>query len=1048
MNITEQNLREWFLPADIARGKEYFRKGKVQHISVIESENTTELDGIVSGTEDYYVEISIGEHDIDTYCDCPRFEQEHSCKHVVAVLCEYLRGEYDIDPLPVNSDYMVHRLISAYSQDDSGDFPSEPQQPAQLIPVLERYDIQEDSLLISLRIGRERKYVVKSIQDFLHRMYTGETYSYGKKLTLRHSYDAFTEESQKLIRLLAGAYQTYLRYHGGYYYYERDFYNTVTLSGNLFDSFFSLYLEQWVMCSNQSACFFTEESPLLNVSVSDQNRYKEIRFPHRKDWGMLETDDYLYIATDQKICRCSSDYRKKLGPILDTAQTVLRISDRDLSAFCSVVLPEIREYIVLDDPQGIVNAFSPEPATACYYFDLEAQRILCRLKLRYGDREYQYPLKNEIQKPNVRVEQLALKRLAQHFFIVEEKSTFFLNESIDSTEFLMDILPQYRQFGEVYVSESLQNMEIKPRGVSVGLSVSDGMLTMELDTGGFPVEELEALYDSLLRRKKYHRLSDGRFLRLNGSQYESLAEVAHMTQLDSDTLTAGTVVMPAYRALYLNKVLGEKENLNLQSDQHYRDLIRQFHNFDGEEVPVPDCFREVMRGYQETGFRWMKMLEKCGFGGILADEMGLGKTLQAISYLSTVPYSETGKPSLVVCPASLVLNWADEFQRFAPQVRVCLFIGNAKERKAMIEKSPDADVWVTSYDLLKRDISLYETISFYCCILDEAQFIKNQTTLASKAVKRILCQQRFVLTGTPIENRLSELWNLFDFLMPGYLFSHHRFVEKLEKPIIKSKDEEAQQQLRKLIQPFMLRRLKQDVLQELPPKMEHVHRIQMSESERKVYYATVNALKESLSGTREKLQILAGLTRLRQICCDPGLCYENYSGETSKLEACMELIRSMTEGGHQVLLFSQFTSMLDRIRAILDKEGITSFTLEGSTPKARRAELVKAYNAGGAQVFLISLKAGGTGLNLTAADVVIHYDPWWNLAAQNQATDRAHRIGQVASVHVYKLIAGDTIEEKILALQDKKAMLMDSVSTEGGSGILSMTPEEMLALLD
>ena len=356
------------------------------------------------------------------------------------------------------------------------------------------------------------------------------------------------------------------------------------------------------------------------------------------------------------------------------------------------------------------------------------------------------------------------------------------------------------------------------------------------------------------------------------------------------------------------------------------------------------------------------------------------------------------------------------------------------------------DVWVTSYELLRQDIKLYQELQFDTCILDEGQHVKNQSTLASKAVKAVSCRQRFVLTGTPIENRLSELWNLFDFLMPGYLFSHRAFVERLEKPIVKSKNEEAMAQLRKLVQPFLLRREKKDVLKELPPKIEHIRRIALGETERMTYLSAVNAAKSTLTDTG-KLKILAALTQLRQVCCDPNLCFENYGGETSKLEACLELCSGMAANGHQILLFSQFTSMLDILRERLEGMGLTSFTIQGSTPKEQRARLVKDFNAGGAQVFLISLKAGGTGLNLTAADVVIHYDPWWNLAAQNQATDRAHRIGQRQCVQVYKLIAKDTIEERILDLQDKKAELLDVLSGEGGS-ILEMSRDELLALLD
>ena len=614
-------------------------------------------------------------------------------------------------------------------------------------------------------------------------------------------------------------------------------------------------------------------------------------------------------------------------------------------------------------------------------------------------------------------------------------------------EFLAEKVSHFQRIGEVYLSDRLQGMEFRPEASTVGLSVADGMLTMDLNAGGFPVEELEELYQSLLQRRKYHRLRDGRFMQLGGTAVEKLAEVAHMTQLSERELKRGSVTMPAFRAMYLDHALNGSEGLRVVRDRQFRDMIRRFKTYDDSDDQVPGGIQGTLRPYQETGFRWLKTLESCGFGGILADEMGLGKTLQLITWLLASRSGANGRPSLIVCPASLVLNWQDECRKFAPELKLRVILGTAGERQRQIAAEGEEDLWITSYDLLKRDIEYYADRRFYCCALDEAQFIKNQNTKASRAVKQVNCIQRFVLTGTPIENRLSEMWNLFDFLMPGYLFSHDRFVERLEKPILHSDDPEARERLAKMVQPFLLRRLKKDVLKELPPKLEYTRRIALTEGERRVYHACAIQAMDELSGSGEKMEILAALTRLRQICCDPTLCFENYDGDTSKLEACIELVQSMTENGHQILLFSQFTSMLDRIRERLDKEKITSFTLQGSTSKERRAELVRDFNAGGAQVFLISLKAGGTGLNLTAADVVIHYDPWWNKAAEDQATDRAHRIGQDKCVEVYKLIAQNTIEEKIQELQQKKAALLDAVTEGNGESLMSMSREDLLSLI-
>ena len=357
---------------------------------------------------------------------------------------------------------------------------------------------------------------------------------------------------------------------------------------------------------------------------------------------------------------------------------------------------------------------------------------------------------------------------------------------------------------------------------------------------------------------------------------------------------------------------------------------------------------------------------------------------------------------------------------------------------------------VTSYDLLRRDEALYEGQEFYACILDEAQAIKNHTTQKYKAVCKVRSRVRFALTGTPVENRLGELWSIFSFLMPGYLPSYKSFCSRFEKPIVQEEDQTAVRRLNQLTGPFILRRMKSDVLKELPPKTENVYRIELEEEQRKLYLAAVVDAREKLQAAKpeDKMAVFAVLMRLREICCDPRLIADNWEGGSAKLDACAELVSSAVEGGHRILLFSQFTSMLELLAKRLDAEGISHFTLQGSTPKPVRAELVRRFNGGEVSVFLISLRAGGTGLNLTAADIVIHYDPWWNVAAQNQATDRAYRIGQQNPVQVYKLIAQDTIEEKIVELQQAKQSLADTVTGTADGAILSMRPDELLQLLE
>ena len=485
---------------------------------------------------------------------------------------------------------------------------------------------------------------------------------------------------------------------------------------------------------------------------------------------------------------------------------------------------------------------------------------------------------------------------------------------------------------------------------------------------------------------------------------------------------------------------------------------------------VPASLVQVLRGYQKTGYRWLKTLDVNGFGGILADDMGLGKTIQIIALLQAEAQEHPESQSLIICPASLVYNWENELKRFAPGLTVQTVTGTAPEREEILRIAVQTgmettqaalktavirhpQILITSYDLLKRDITCYEPFQFRFQVIDEAQYIKNPLTQSAKSVKLIKAQTRCALTGTPIENRLAELWSIFDYLMPGFLFTYSHFRRQFEAPIVKDGDTYALESLRRLTGPFVLRRLKKDVLKDLPDKLETVVYSMAEDEQKQLYTAHALALKEELeqmSGDTygsERIQVLAELTRLRQICCDPSLCFDRYKGGSAKLDTCMELITGGIAGGHKILLFSQFTSMLELIGARLKKEGITFHELTGATPKEKRTRMAGAFQTDDTPVFLISLKAGGTGLNLTAADVVIHYDPWWNVAAQNQATDRAHRIGQEKQVSVFKLIMKDTVEENILKLQEQKQDLADQIISGEQVSIGSLTREELLKIL-
>ena len=614
------------------------------------------------------------------------------------------------------------------------------------------------------------------------------------------------------------------------------------------------------------------------------------------------------------------------------------------------------------------------------------------------------------------------------------------------------------ELGEIFLSESFKKFRVLPPAeVSVRVKAEDRWLDLEVETDGISREELSAILAEYDAGKKFYRMKNGDFLALGDDGLLTVSRLARSLGVEKELAGPAPIRIPMYRAMFLDGMLKEDRSVSFYRDQLFKAVVRGMKDVEDSEFEIPEPFAAVLRGYQKTGYRWLKSLDAYGFGGILADEMGLGKTIQIIALLLDEKRQGGGR-TLIVCPASLVYNWENEIARFAPELSVTAAAGSQGEREQLFErlsaeKDGGTDVVITSYDLLKRDLAFYRSMDFRYQIIDEAQYIKNAATQASRAVKSISAKTRFALTGTPMENHLGELWSIFDFLMPGFLFTYQKFKKTFETPIVRDGSREALERLHRMIGPFLLRRLKKDVLKELPSKMETVLYSQMEGEQKRIYTASAAALKErllagELETGEDRMQILAELLRLRQICCDPSLCFPRYKGGSAKLETCMELLENGTRAGHKILLFSQFTSMLDVIAGRLSKEKIRFYMLTGATPKGRRMQMVSDFQKDDVMVFLISLKAGGTGLNLTAADVVIHYDPWWNAAAQDQATDRAHRMGQENQVTVFRLVTSHTVEENILKLQERKRDLADSVVTEGTGSFAGLTREDLLAMLD
>ncbi len=1067
-HMSFEDFLNYFSHNVLTKGLAYAQDGSVLRFDdgkrhqVSKNRGNTWIDCLVQGSRLYRVLFPVLDGILDEKCleygkcNCPHFAKTgYECKHLVAAVLCYMKdtatdsdqgNKYkgknqealtSWDKPSERSSQAAENLLSHFQNQ------KQTQGDVSLVPYI--YNMRAGFPYFGFRIGRERMYVVKRMDHFFDHLRKGEEEIYGKSLTVCHTMNQFTELSQKLILLIEN-------YKNQAKHYSTAFPNQgkcVQLDGNSFSLFFDLYLGQTIryeVDKKNTTLTLEEGNPTLHLVMEKDEDGAEILLEAPEEVQFFGNDMRLYAVSQEKILRCDPNFSKTIFPILDLFDNSVYLVDKDIPTFCALVLPVLSDIVTIQDEEGICESFSPDDCTPCFYFDISPEEgIMALVTFQYGDQEL--PEEGEVEgiRRNMPAQAEAKELFSQDFIYHTQERRYYYEG--DKDEFLTETLYTFYEKGIVFLSSRLQGKFVTPdKKPVVGISVAQGVLTLDMDLGEFPLEELEALYTTMLKKQKYHKLKDGRFLKMEDSGFEKVAEISHMLQLSPKDMKKNKVVLPAYRGLYLDAVLEKQEGVQINRNQNFRHMMRDFKALEDSDYLPSEDLQTQLRPYQVLGFQWLKTLESYGFGGILADEMGLGKTVQVITFLLSL---EQDKPSLIVCPASLLLNWAEELEKFAPSLSVLLLLGSAKERKAQLEQKENLkkQVWVTSYDLLKRDREQYSQKEFYACILDEAQNVKNKGTLVSQTVKSIVCERRFVLTGTPIENRLSELWNLFDFLMPGYLYSHNAFLNKLEKPIVQSEDPQAKRQLHLLVQPFFMRRLKKDVLKELPNKMEQVRKIHLSEEERKLYASTVLTVKEKAAVTESKLQILALLTQLRQLCCDPNLVFENYTGDSSKLTACLELCASMKENGHKILLFSQFTTMLDRIRERLNEEHISNLTIEGSTSKKNRAKYVKEFQEGKADVFLISLKAGGTGLNLTQADVVIHYDPWWNQAAQNQATDRAHRIGQTQHVQVYKLITQGTIEEKILTLQEKKASLMESVLSSDSED-LNLSTEDILALLE
>lgn len=1054
-----------------ARGLQYYKENRVINASYSNNAKLYRLE--VQGNYKYSVTVEEqGDGTFDYNCNCPsRLKDQGACKHVVAALLFILKYQERtmLSETKSPEERKIIQILDYFASQEEAFTVGETFSLEPIISIGQMMKGEDTRANVSFRGGSNRKYKIQTIKKFLSNIYNNESFSIGKEFNYVNGESTFDASSQVILNYLLDIYE--IQEVINLSHFSKIFTKSeVIMTKNMLMKF----LERLNGKSFTLELYDREFSDVRYIRADPQISYQltmdeeTVFFDYKGKENIIpitDTGDLLYY--DGFIYRSDVKFIRNFKPFYNTLskdKEPLVFKGESKNKFLEHVLPKISESFVLEVPEELKNRYISEDLNAKIYFDRHKDGIKAELRYSYGDYEFNsfgnassgsYIIVRQRESEDAIVDEI--HKLGFNPY----KNYYLLKDEDLIYEFLSGRVMDLDGIANLYYSEDFRKLGITSTGsfnANVRVNNDINLLEVDFSFDDVPKEEIRNLLHAYQVKKKYYRLKSGSFIDLEDNSIESLSKILGYLNVNSKNIEENKLLLEKQHAVYLDKVFSDKR-LKLYKDKDFAALTERILNPSITGFAIPDEVNAELRPYQVTGYKWLRTLAESELGGILADDMGLGKTLQSIVFMASglVESKEKGEPSphyLIICPTSLTYNWLDEIENFTPFINAIVVSGTPAERKDIIEQYEKYDVLITSYPLIRRDIKSHETINFNAVFIDEAQFIKNDSSLNAKSVKQVNAKHKFALTGTPIENSLSELWSIFDFIMPGYLYNHNKFVEVYEKPILKN-DKEALAELHQHISPFILRRMKKDVLTELPDKYETKMLTELSEEQKKIYLSYLANIKNDIQSElseggldRSRIKILAALTRLRQICCHPSTFLDNYQGGSGKLDLLMEIIPDAIANEHRILVFSQFTSMLKIIEDELKDMNIPYFYLEGSTPTLERNDIVKRFNNGEGKVFLISLKAGGTGLNLIGADTVIHYDPWWNPAVEDQATDRVYRIGQQNKVNVIKLITKGTIEEKIYKLQRKKRELSDSIISSKEVFINTLSKEELEELFN
>ena len=1054
-SISDINIQKLFPAIIYKRGLDYYKKDLVSDL--LYDLNYHVWTATVHGTEDYFVEIDMTGFDkgsIETHCDCPAFSTYGSCKHIAAVLLSIANKESNKQPDTPNYEYQItNRFIQALSSIQPQTVTPEilPKKTPMQVEYYCKWSYDRN-LLIELKTGEKRCFVVKDAYDFLGNVLQGNEYYFTKTFTYNPDIHYFQPKDLELFELLYSIQKNEEIYNGYTFYHYSGNMNekrsiivpplvAKQLLGKLVERDFTVETKK----THYTDISIEKETLPFHFSLSKNERDDLIltmddiaNGTYFKPYNMLFYQGVFYFPAKEQL------------PILEEVTDFgmedlkLPITKDQADTFLSEVLPSLKKIGEVDVSEKVAAEIIQVSLRAKLYLEVQVDWIVGKLEYHYGDQQIDPFGGGREQSDTIIIRDVEKEQQIMHLI---EHANFHYNgkdlyiegsDEEEMYEFLYDVLPVLDEYVELFLTSDIRNMIVENEptpSTSVRLESASNLLEIGFNVDGVDDSEINQIINAVIEKKRYYRLESGALLSLEGEGFDSMKQFFNDMEISKNDVRDGNVQVPVYRGTQIDELIDTRKNY----DASFQKLLHQLRSPEEQIYELPEKLNASLRNYQKIGYQWFKSLSAYYLGGILADDMGLGKTLQSIAYIASEP---SDHPHLIVAPSSVVYNWKNECEKFAPDLKVAILTGAPPERREKIKQLKDMDIWITSYATLRQDIELYRELTFQTMILDEAQYIKNYATKTSQAIREVKASRRFALSGTPIENSIDELWAIFQVILPGLMPSQRKFKQLSHDKIAM------------MTRPFILRRLKQDVLKELPDKIESVHVSELTKDQKELYVGYLRQLQQEASQSmkeggfnQNRMKILAGLTRLRQLCCHPSLFIENYQGQSGKLEQLMEDIRSAMENGKRMLIFSQFTSMHEIIIERLKQEGLEYFYLHGQTPSQERVQMSDRFNNGEKNIFLISLKAGGTGLNLTGADTVVLYDLWWNPAVEDQATGRAHRFGQKKVVQVIRLITEGTIEEKIYDLQQKKRELIDQVIQPGETMLSSLSEADVKELL-